>query len=52
LAAEDLRSRRLTRVLADLTPPSVEVFVSYLRQSRSVAALRAVLDRLTTALAR
>lgn len=48
---DDLRRRRLTRVLPDLQLPTIDVFAYYLRQSRSANALRVVVAALEQGLA-
>jgi len=50
VAAEDLRRRRLKRVLLGAHPPSVDVFALFHKESRGSGNVRAVLDHFSQAL--
>ena len=52
LVAEDLRKRRLVRVLEGAVQPSIEIFGLFHKQARGAGAIRAVLDYFTEALRR
>jgi DNA-binding transcriptional LysR family regulator len=43
---DDLRRRRLVRLLPEVHLPTIDVFASYLRQSRTASALRTVVAAL------